>query len=312
MYYFSGVAFFSTLYEEAFGSAHLQMYALSCFSIVALVNVIAIKMLKVLPQNEEDDINEMKGKVKDSSSGQIAKQEENLYTEEKKELIEDRKKLLIVYYGEYNIQKALKTIDFHLFLWSCVFSTSIAFMYSLNLPVFLKSFDLSHLQSLLMSVGAILAGLCKMSSGLVSDFTLIRFPRLLYLIVTLVLQTLSMVLCISAGDQTAVVIFTALVQFVTLGIFMAMIPMIMCDWYGVTHYASIWGGIIALVGLANMGMSYLMGALYDSETADGSNECYGLKCFRITFILSTLFSALTSVLLWILYKKQTKLLQVER
>ena len=312
MYYFSGVAFFSTLYQQAFGSAELPLYALSCLSLVVLVNFIAIFMLKVIPVNGEDDIDEKKEKVKDTSDGQIAKEEGKSDTEERKELIEGRRNLLIVHYGEYNIYDAVKTIDFHLFLWPCIFSTSISFMYSASLPVFLKSFDLSHLQSPLISVGSISAGLCKMSIGLVSDFTLIRFPRLLYLIVTLVLQTSSMFLCIFAGDQIVVVIFTALVQFVALGTFMAITPMIMCDWYGVSHYASIWGAIMALVGLGNMGMSSLMGALYDSETAEGSNTCYGMKCFRITFILATVFSVVTLGLLWILYKKQTKLLQVER
>ena len=93
---------------------------------------------------------------------------------------------------------------------------------------------------------------------------------------------------------------------------MVMTPMIMCDWYGVSHYASMWGAIMALVGLGNMGISSLMGALYDSETADGSNTCYGLKCFRLAFILSTVFSVVTLGSLSILYRKQTKLLQVER
>ena len=311
MYYFSGVAFFSTLYQQAFGSAELPLYALSYFSLVVLVNFIAIFMLKVIPVNEEDDIDEKKEKVKDTSDGQIAKEEGKSDTE-RLELIEGRRNNLIVYYGEYNIYDAVKTIDFHLFLWPCIFSTSIAFMYSSSLPVFLKSFNLSHLQSPLMSVGSISAGLCKMSLGLVSDFTLLRFPRLLYLIVTLVLQTSSLFLCIFAGDQIVVVIFTVFVQFVALGTFMVMTPMIMCDWYGVSHYASIWGAIMALVGLGNMGMSNLMGALYDSETADGSNTCYGLKCFRLTFILSTVFSVVTLGSLSILYRKQTKLLQVER
>ena len=185
-------------------------------------------------------------------------------------------------------------------------------MYSSSLPVFLKLFNLSHLQSPLMSVGSISAGLCKMSLGLVSDFTLLRFPRLLYLIVTLVLQTSSVFLCIFAGDQIVVVIFTVLVQFVALGTFMVMTPIIMCDWYGVSHYASIWGAIMALVGLGNMGISSLMGALYDSETADGSNTCYGLKCFRITFIISTLLSVVSLMSLLVLYKRQIQFLKEER
>ena len=269
-------------------------------------------MLKEIPSNREDDIDEEKGKVKDISDCQIAKQGGNSNAEEHKELIENGKKLLIVYYGEYNIHEAVKTIDFHMFLCPCIFSTSIAFMYSFSLPVFLKSFDLLHLQSLLISLGSTLAGLCKMSSGFVSDLTLKRFPRLLYLIIPLLLQTFSLSLSIFVGEQTGVIIFTVLVQFITLGIFMAMTPMIMCDWYGVTHYASIWRAIMALVGLGNFGMSYLMGALYDFEITDGSNTCYGLKCFRITFILSAIVSVVILVSLWILYKRQTKLLKAER
>ena len=69
---------------------------------------------------------------------------------------------------------------------------------------------------------------------------------------------------------------------------------------------------MVLVGLGSLGMSYLMGALYDSEITDGSNACYGLKCFRITFIISTLISVVILVLLLILYKKQSRLLHPER
>ena len=114
MYYFSGVAFFSTLYQEAFGSAELPLYALSYFSLVVLVNFIAIFMLKVISVNGEDDIDEKKETVKDSSDGQIVKEEGKSDTE-RLELIEGRNNL-IVYYGEYNIYDAVKTIDFHLFL----------------------------------------------------------------------------------------------------------------------------------------------------------------------------------------------------
>ena len=216
MLFFSGVAFFSTLYQQAFGSAHLPLYALSCFCLVVLVNFTAIFMLKVVPENGEDNIDQKKEKVKDKSNGQQDK-EGHSNMEETKELIKDRKKLFIVYYGEYNIGEAMKTIDFHLFLWPCIFSTSIAFMYSFSLPVFLKSFYLLHLQSLLMSLGPILAGICKMSSGFVSDLTLTYFPRLLYLIISLVLQTLSLCLCIFVGDQTFFVIFTALVTICCFG-----------------------------------------------------------------------------------------------
>ena len=72
-------------------------------------------MLKVIPVNEEDDIDEKKEKVKDTSDGQIAKEEGKSDTE-RLELIEERRNNLIVYYGEYNIYDAAKTIDFHLFL----------------------------------------------------------------------------------------------------------------------------------------------------------------------------------------------------
>ena len=88
--------------------------------------------------------------------------------------------------------------------------------------------------------------------------------------------------------------------------------MILCDWYGVTHYASIWGAVMIVVGLGNMGMSNLMGALYDSETANGSNECYGLKCFVIIFVISTLLSVVSLMSFLVLYKRQIKFLKEEQ
>ena len=108
--------------------------------------------------------------------------------------------------------------------------------------------------------------------------------------VLLVLQTLSLFLSIFVGDQL-VVIFTVLST-----------ATVMREWYCVTHHASVSGTIKILVELGNLGMSNLIGALYDSEIENESSMSHGLKCFRTTFFISTLLTVVSLVSLLVIYK----------
>ena len=301
---FSGFALYSTIYKIGFGEkGNIAAYIILIMCMIVLVNISAMILLKKIPLNKDtDDKEEKKGTCKDSKSGK-----ENTKNQEREKLVQAKKHLKplkIVYHGEYSLYQAMKTADFHWIVWSCVMSQGVAFTYSYNIPVYLKSFELLSLQTPLLMAGPIMGAFSKMTFGLLSDLTLTRCSRVVYLVAILSSQTLGVLLNNFVGNQTAIVTLNTVVQFVTLAGVMAMAPIILSDFYGTTYFPSIWGTFNLFAGLANFVLSFSMGAFYDLEARDGNDTCYGLKCFKVIFIISSLLCVVSLIMLLVLYKRQ--------
>ena len=301
IYFFSGVALFSTIYKIVFGERQdIRGYAIFLICMNVLVNIVAMVILKKIPLNE-DKLNQACDDQNDGNGERT--------NPEKKKLLQEDKSLKLIYYGEYNLCQAVKTQDFHWIIWPCVMAQSVAFTYAFSLPVYLKSFDLLSLETPLLLVGPML-GLCsKLASGILSDLTLSKCPRVVYLIIILSCQILGMLLNTFIGDMAIVVIINTICQFITVAAAMVMTPIILSDCYGTTYFPSIWGTFNVFAGFACFIMSYTMGALYDREVPAEEESCYGLKCFRIIFIISTLLCTVSLIMLLVFYKRQRSLIE---
>ena len=305
---------FGSINTAIIGEENMGAYFILSIILTIIVNAIAMVLLKKIPPSNvrenigtDKQVTDMeRDNLEGASYSDEDKEDRGLKPQEKNKLIEVSKPLKIIYFGEYNICQSMQVSDFHLVLWPFVLSTAVSFMYSFSLQVFLKSFDLQDLQAGLILAGSILAAVCKFAAGIVSDITLTLFPRVWYLLGTLLLQTLVTLLSCFIGDQTALVIISGLIQFASLGVFMAMIPILASDNFGTTYFASTWGTITLVGGIASLAMSYTMGAFYDLEIEGDSDTCYGLKCFRVIFIISSVFCVASFIMLGILYKKQAK------
>ena len=301
----------STINIVIFVEENLPAYLIFRILVTIIVNAISMVLLrKIPPDNVTVGRHEMGNLQKDEVKENVstideATEDRNTTVKEKDELIKVSKPLQIIYYGEYNLCQLMKVVDFHWILWPFVMSTSVAIMYTFSLEVFLKSFDLIHLQATLVFTGSFMAAIFKFGFGLLSDFTLTQFPRVWYLMGCVFTQVL-LLLCCFIGDYTAVVILTNTVQFVVLGAFMAMTPIILSDNFGTTYFASIWGTVTLFGGVGNVAIYFVMGVLYNGETEGEDAMCYGLKCFRVTFIISTALCIASLIMLIILYKRQTK------
>ena len=299
---------YSTIYKIGFGeTGNIAAFTVFLMCMILLVNIAAIVLLKKIPPNE--DIDEKKETCEDSKS-----RKENTINQEKDKLVQAEKRLKplkIVYHGEYNLYQAMKTQDFHWIVWSCVMSQGVAFAYSYNIPVFLESFELLSLQTPLLMAGPIMGAFSKMAFGLLSDLTLTRCSRIVYLIAILSSQTLGMLLSNFVGNQTAIVVLNTVVQFVALAGVMAMAPIILSDFYGTTHFPSVWGTFNIFAGLSSFVLSFSMGAFYDLETADDDDTCHGPKCFRVIFLISSVLCIISLTMLLVLYKREQKKLELQ-
>ena len=303
---FAGIAFWSTLYNLAFGPENILLFIFIGPCSVILISLVAMLLLKKIPPEcaDEAGVTVPEGDVDDTKKT-------NTKPEEKDRLLRSKKPNKVVYYGEYSLFEALKSLDFHCIMWSITLAATVSFTYSFSLPIYLESFDMENLKVPLMAVGPICAALSKFGVGLGSDLTLTRFPRLVYLIVLLSLETILMLLNCFIGDQTIVVVLNTIVQFSTLAAFTGLVSTLMADFYGITHFASKWGTISCLFGLGSLAMPYLMGALYDLEIEGKGDTCYGLKCFRVIFIISFVLCITSMILLVSLYRKHIRILDEE-
>ena len=272
------------------------------------MNILGMLFLKRIPPDDDEDEKDKVEKTVDDKNDSNAEENQKENTGENIKLLKIKKPLKIVYRGEYDIIQVVKTPDVHLVLWPCILATCVSFVYTFNLEVFLKSFDLLNLKATIMLVGSIIAAVAKLGCSLLSDLTLTRFPRILYFITTLAFQSVCILFCCFLGDTPTVVTITALCNFVAMAVYMVMAPILISDLFGTTYLASIWGALTLIGGVVAVSMSYTMGALYDLQVAGDDDTCYGLKCFKVMFIISTVLCVASLAMTGVYYKKELTLL----
>ena len=259
-------------------------------------NIIGVVFLKKIPTEAGTKYQEMTEDNKEELMNSEQKEKLNLFGN-------SQEPLMVNYHGELTLYQAAKTTDFHLLFWACVIANSISFTYTFNLLVYLRSFKLEDFKTTLLVTGTVTAALSKMILGITADKTLKKLPRVVYYIIMVSLLTLVTFLSCFIGDKDFIVVLTTMISFFGTAISMSFVPLIVCDTFGTTHHSAILGAIYLGTGLGNVLISVLMGALYDLEIEDGSNTCYGLKCFRKIFIIDTFLCLAALVMLGFLYKR---------
>ena len=251
--------------------------------------------LRIIPPDESENYEQIDEQSKDVSK---VRGEEDL------QLVEEPSKTLMVnFYGELTLWQSIKTVDFHLLLWSTIIANSVSFTYTFNLLVYLKSFKLENLKTPLLVAGSLVAACSKFIFGFAADKTLTKFPRIVYYIVMVSLISLVMFFSCFIGDRPFIVVLSTILAFLGTAVSMSFVPVIVCDTFGTKHHSGIFGAIYFGIGLGNLVLSSLMGIIYDLKIEDGSNTCYGLQCFQVIFIINTVLCAIALVMLGFLYKR---------
>ena len=263
--------------------------------VLLISNLIGMAFLRIIPLTNTGKDNDTSTKGKENSSSDKKEEETKLVNN-------PEKPLLINYHGELTLLQALKTIDFHLLCWPCALANSIAFSYTFSLPVYMKSFKLDDLQAPLFATGAVAATCTKFGFGYLSDKTLTCFPRAFYLLVITSLELCTMLIFSFIGDKSWVVVPGTIILFISTASFMALVPTIVSDSYGTRNHSSIFGTIYVLTALGNIVFTCSMGAIYDLQVEGDDDTCYGLKCFRVMFILFTILGIIAVIMLILLHR----------
>ena len=130
----------------------------------------------------------------------------------------------------------------------------------------------------------------RLSAGYFSQHMLDRkkTPRTLFVVLDCLLTSLNFVLLLFASIETLYI--PVLIGGLAFGMNWALVPAILCELFGTKAFASNYNMVAMSSTLSDFVLStVLSGRLYDREKRrqhhNGSAECYGMVCFRTTFVI---------------------------
>lgn len=193
--------------------------------------------------------------------------------------------------------KLLRLFDFHYLAWAFIMCASLQLVFQVNITTFLKS---SHLEShnTLLTTLSFASGLAaKFLFGFTSDMIVHRVPRAAIILGTTAVQTVILTLCIFKADSFAMLLLATLGVGIPNGATWCLTPVMTSELFGTRYFGRNWGTMMLGVAFGGLALQKIFGALYDMEITDpGSTDCYGLKCFRWSFLILAVLSLCSCIL----------------
>ena len=197
--------------------------------------------------------------------------------------------------------------EYQLLLWGFLCSGSIKLMYLPNMTTFATSYGIPETGDLM----AIFGPTCAMASssllGPLSDLTQDYLPRVGYLLIGSCVQGLTLLLSTYYGDSMVMYVLTSVVIFLDLGILFPSTIAVCREFFGLDHFARNWGLIQMLNAVLALGTCAVFGALYESAIEEeGETDCYGLVCFKKTYLFGAGVTAISTLMFSILWYKERR------
>ncbi|XP_069114415.1 uncharacterized protein [Argopecten irradians] len=181
--------------------------------------------------------------------------------------------------------------EFHFMFWPFMFCSGLQLMYQNNIGVYLKSFDIEQYTTLFTTINPIAAICCKFTVGVISDAIVHKVPRPAVLLFFYCLQTIVLTLCIFFSDNFILLVITLLVVGFANGALWCLSPTIISEIYGLKYFGRNWGTAMIGSGVGGLACQQIFGALYDYNiVVKGSVDCYGIKCFTLSFTVVSVLS----------------------
>ena len=201
--------------------------------------------------------------------------------------------------------KLVKTLNFHLLLWSFVIFGSIQLVFYNNTAVFLKSFGQERHIFLLTIMGPSVAAVIKPFFGWLSDAFLKRVPRVLYLLVLNSTTTVMLVMCTFLADRIGIFGTTSLVSWLANGALWALTPTILSELFGMKFFARNWGWMHVGFALTGWILHAFFGHMYRMAIGrGGGSTCYGQQCFTWSFFILALLACTATTMNAVLLIRQ--------
>ena len=211
--------------------------------------------------------------------------------------------------GKYGDLKGLAVIihpDFLLLFAVIICCTGVGLTWINIIGSIVKSYRITAIPASGYVIGLSVANAAgRLLFGLLTDLKSIPLPAVWLLIPCLGILILTHLALIWTTNYIALLIVTLLTGLSYGGSF-AVMPVIINRYYGDKNYGSNLGLLILAVAIGSMAMGAVSGAIYDSEaahqhaaapivprallSAGSAKLCYGLPCFRWTYVMTTCVS----------------------
>jgi MFS family permease len=222
-------------------------------------------------------------------------------------------------YGDIRGLPVLKTADFWL-LFAVVFCcTGVGLTWINIVGNVVKSYKITAIPASGYVISLSLANAAgRILFGLLTDLKIVALPPVYLLLPCLAMLIVTHALLIWMTNY-AVLLFVTIITGLSYGGSFAVMPVIINKYYGDKNYGSNLGLLILAVALGSMGMGAVSGALYDKEaliqhsassavrhlTSGASSQlCFGLDCFRWTFVMTTVVSVIGIVIAAFLLRRE--------
>jgi hypothetical protein len=179
-----------------------------------------------------------------------------------------------------NLKEILTDVNYQAFVWLFAFASSIGLVYANNITVISKSLHLNNYDDRLTIIIPITNAIISAAVGLFSDFLKDRLPRMWILIFGSICFTISQILVFLFAQTLGLLVVSAMLVGVGIAILWSISPTIMKEMFFVGNLGRNWGIAILIASLVGFGTQEAYGAIYDSKTAPGAVDCYGIDCIR--------------------------------
>jgi len=203
------------------------------------------------------------------------------------------------------------TLDFQLMLWPFIILTALQMMFVQNLTIVLESFHQEAYMIVFPFLTPILGTIAKPLIGMVSDLTVQRIPRTLYIMVgSLISVVLWLLSAFLIGQISVIVIATTLCDIAAYFVY-SLGPALVIERFGLGSFARNWGFIMGGFSVMTALLLTIFGAVYDGHSGSSSSACYGTDCFYTTFLVSTGVSVVALVFSVVYHIRRSQRLAIE-
>ena len=202
-------------------------------------------------------------------------------------------------------RQVLLSARFHLILWPSFMLQGLKGMNLGNLTSYLESFGQQQYILWLPYLSPAIAIVWKAVLGLASDRLLNIVPRIWFLIPAAAMFTMGYILALLWLDHLPCLLIVTVLWTCGVDVMPGIAPAIMLEDFGLHTFSCNVGLMYAGSAVTTFLSQLWFGAFYDLYVEDGGTICYGMICYRWSFILSLALS-LTCVTLLALYTRLYK------
>lgn len=187
--------------------------------------------------------------------------------------------------------------DFHCLIWPFFLTSGACFVITTNITIILKSLNMPDRETVCILTISLVGGLARILVGSISDRCVERVPRANICFLCLLPFLFVVTFSIWFMDSFTVMLLLCISLGLAGGSLWCLVPTIISERFGMKYFGVNWGCTLLASALIGVGLQRAFGALYDRLSAAETLMCQGMDCFRYSFIVFSIFTICSMILI---------------